>query len=346
MRLATIATFGVVVFVTLVVALGVVAGIGVDRETPRVQSGERLALPLNGPADRKANSAMPASATRTRPALRAPVTPGQWDADFRASGDLAAFVVGALGAAVEGDARAQYYVGQAVRACLGMTLMYGGDPDGAPTKLERALAEYKGPEGTLEVIRNAQRAEFNRCKGFFGRDVFDQLPARQGGYPHAYWSRLALENHDALAMATAAAEQLGGLDLSSGESPAAQLESAQRLLRSAVMSGDPLAIRRAGFAISMPQVGGDSLKATALILAGCQMGAECSSRDTAFSGHCFELGLCAEGETFDDGLKQSLGPGTYARIYALAAELRDAIEREDQATVDTFVSVGARRRTQ
>jgi len=267
--------------------------------------------------------------------------PNQWDAKFRAADDLAAFVTGALDSALEGDARAQFYVGQAVRACLGMTLMYGRDPETALAKFESTLGAYKGPVGTVEVIRDAQRRQFKRCTGFFGVDVFAHLPVRLGGYPHDYWTHLAVQNGDPLAMAFTAAEQLGGLDLSSDKPPSTLVGGAQTLLRSAVMSGDPLALRSAGLALSMPQVGGDGLKAAAVLLASCQMGAECSSVDTNFSGHCLELGLCAEGETFDDGLQRNLGPGMYARVYALAAELRGAIERGDTMAVDDFVSLGA-----
>lgn len=109
-------------------------------------------------------------------------------------------------------------------------------------------------------------------------------------------------------------------------------------MRAAVLSRDARAIYSVGLALNSSGFPGDGLNSVALMLAACQTGFDCSAANPEYGGSCVADGTCVEGERFEDMLQKNMGGETYARVFALAAEFRSALERHDSAAIEKFLA--------
>lgn len=272
--------------------------------------------------------------------LAKPMTPGSnvpgnsanWRSMFKASHNYFAFVKRAANAAFHGDGDAALYVSRAVNTCGLETALFGksSNPQAAfQTWLE---TQTKTPEPMLEEYRR----RFQLCRGFFGGNAFASLPARNTGDGYlsaSYWRGLAYKDGNPVAEVFHVATELRGFGGSEKT-----IATAQRTLVNAISSGNPAAVFRAGLFLS----GGRATsrdRAFAVAIAGCDLGYDCSTDNPVIFGSCAELGQCTSGLTFADIVQKSIGSSGYARAYAEARQLEQAISRGDKAAVADFVHV-------
>ena len=132
---------------------------------------------------------------------------------------------------------------------------------------------------------------------------------------------------------------LGRIDTSSGSKvPETQLREPLELMRGALLSGNAQAISQVGASLNNPGISGDGMHSVALLLAACQMGIDCSTSNPSYAGSCVSQGTCIEGERFEDMLQRNMGPERYAKVFALAADFRGAVERRDELALEKFIA--------
>ena len=275
-----------------------------------------------------AQSTMPGS-RRTRD-LSQPLR--SWTDRFLNTSNYYSFIQESRSAALAGDARAQYYVGKALRNCSGTLGLYGKakDPRAA---FEQFLAERKYPpdfsNATREAMQSSERQAFDRCSRLFKEDPMNGLPGQPGGYPWQYWQALAVTNGDPLAQAAQAADQLGSIEYAAKDARERLQQSSAEWIQKAVASGDATAIMNVARIFQNPAVAASTDTGFALIIVACESGQDCSMKNEAIFGSCARTGQCSEGDSYTEILARGLGAAKYAAVYAQAQEIKDAIARGD-----------------
>ncbi len=262
-----------------------------------------------------------------------------WAALFRSSRDYFAFVQRAAPAALRGDGTAALYVAEAVRPCENVVILVGGSTDPEEALQNWLTSHPYYPESDVAKLQH----NFRLCNGFLHGNAFSMLPPRRSGYiSYSYWLNIAYEDHNPVAEVFHVASELPPIGSTEGAQSDPGLAQAQKLLVTAVSSGDPEAIFRAGNVL----LGGtrtNRIRAFAIALAGCDLGYDCSadnpSNDFIFGG-CAQTGNCPPGEDFANFAAKSIGSSGYAKAYALAQQLEYAISQGDTATVARFVQLG------
>lgn len=256
-----------------------------------------------------------------------------WTAKFRASDDYLKFVKDALPRAVNNDGRAAWYIGEALKTCALVMHSYRSSADPEAQLTEQLAGMPKAPQWARDLL--AQNT--HRCLGLAKEDPFKDLPGQVGGYPISYWEQQALEDGDPLAQEQTAATALtlvAATRSMSQDERATQYKIAETDLRAAVVSGDPDALYLAGMLLADPRYSSDTLNGTAVALAACELGRDCSANNPENSFYnCKLSGACPADADFAYFLQQSLGPDDYAKVYAHAQQVKQSVQAGDWEAV-------------
>ena len=235
----------------------------------------------------------------------------------------------ALPAAQAGDARANWYIGEALSTCALVRKTYHGvaDPE---AQLNQELSNMpNAPQWARDLLAQKTR----RCIGLANEDPFAGLPHRDDGQAAAYWQRRALDLGDALARVQAAADVVARICVSSSMPQAEksdELKTAETQLREAAQSGDPDALYTAGVLLSDGRYASNPLNGIAVALASCNLGRDCTAANPENSfANCKVSGACPANADYAYFLQQSLGADKYAQVYAHAQEIEQAVRAGD-----------------
>jgi len=265
-----------------------------------------------------------------------------WKKEFQTSTDYFPLIAKAAKAGLEGDGRAAYYVSIKELDCLLLANQFGSAAN-PEEQFNEAMDSLKG-QLPPEIIKK-KREQLHACAGFYkvgdvkGNDVFAELPKREGGYrSNRYWMDLAYQNGDPLAKIAHA-----GLSIGSPLAPnPAALPAAQEDINQAIASGDPEAIYRAGIIISDGRYR-ETFQGYALMLAACDLGYECTAQNSTESnfpfGECAATGTCPAGSTVSDWVAANLGAEDYAKAYARAQQIKDALTQGDTSALQQFAKL-------
>jgi hypothetical protein len=77
----------------------------------------------------------------------------------------------------------------------------------------------------------------------------------------------------------------------------------------------------------------DPIQGFAVSMAACEFGYDCTVHNSELFGECLNNGTCSAGTHYSDLIKQTVGDNGYARVYARAQQLEDAIRRGDVAAI-------------
>jgi hypothetical protein len=263
-----------------------------------------------------------------------------WAAKFRSSNDYLTFVAEALPAARAGDGRANWYIAEALSSCSLVMKTYRDSPD-PESQLNQELTNMpKAPQWARDLLEQ----KTHRCLGLAQQDPFASLPHRAEGYPSSYWRKQAAADGDSLAQVGAAADEISASTSPnmSEDERTDLLRTAKSQLRSAVESGDPDALYDAAVLVADPRYSKDPLKATAVALAACDLGRDCSASNPENPFYnCKLSGACPPDAGYDYYLQQSLGPDKYAQVYASAQQVKEAVEAGDWDAVMTNLTLDA-----
>jgi hypothetical protein len=262
-----------------------------------------------------------------------------WKKEFQTSTNYFPLIAKAAKAGLEGDGRAAYYVSIKELDCLLFANQFGSAAN-PEEQFNEAMDSQKG-QLPPEIIKK-KREQLHACAGFYkvgdvkGNDVFAELPKREGGYrSNTYWMDLAYQNGDPLAKITHAGLLIGG-PLAPN---LAALPAAQEDINQAIASGDPEAIYRAGIIISDGRYA-ETFQGYALMLAACDLGYECTAQNSTKGnfpfGDCAAMGTCPAGSTVSDWVAENLGAEGYAKAYARAQQIKDALTQGDTSALQQF----------
>lgn len=246
------------------------------------------------------------------------------------------FVAGSAKKALEGDGHAALEIGKVLAKCLPVKLQYRDKPD-PPAEFESLLAGAKGPEWARERMRTT----FLACRDFIHGNPFAGLPDRPDGYESIrFWNDLAYQENNPVALVQHAAGQPG---LITGTADNSSIQAAQLDINKSAASGDPEALFRIGLLLVDGRVGQDPIGAFALMIAACNLGYDCTTKNEFVFGACAAANTCQQGEIYTDNIRATLGDADYAKAYARAQQVQDALSRGDTSAVQQFMQLkGAR----
>jgi hypothetical protein len=239
--------------------------------------------------------------------------------------------------ALDGDGKAARLIATSLWDCLPMKVMYGDTPDSRTAFLRAEAAKKNLPQWAVD----RDETQYRSCERFFKEDPFAGLPPRDGGYMSIkLWTNLAYQNKDPVALTEHVSEQM----MSSARNPAARNDPAiyqalQPDLNQAAESGDPEALFRVGMFLINGSTGEDTIRASAVQLAACNLGYDCTPKNEFAFGPCLLSGNCQEGDLYADRVRQLLGEGGYARAYALSQQLETALAEHDTVAIDQIVRI-------
>jgi hypothetical protein len=122
-------------------------------------------------------------------------------------------------------------------------------------------------------------------------------------------------------------------------------DSAQSDLEQAVTSGDPAAIFHVGeiFLFAGTRYGASPVAGAALIIAGCDLGYDCSVNSPALDFYliCVSTRGCPPGFTYLDGVREALGKSKYAAAHSRAKQFEQALQTGDRVALRHFVRINS-----
>lgn len=252
-----------------------------------------------------------------------------WRSRFASSHDYFAFVKRAALAASHGDGTAALYVSRALDVCQLQIALYGGSSD-PQANFQTWLSEQTHmSESQAAVLQE----HFDVCKRFFHSNAFAKLPPKAGGYLLAsYWREMAYKDGNPVAQVFHVVSDVSVIGGKTKSRRSQLIAQAQKTLVSAVSTGDPEALFRTGTFLADGHAANE-VRAFAIAIAGCNLGYDCSADSL---GGCAETGQCIN---FSDVVTKALGPSGYAKAYAMAQQLQEAISRGDKATITRFIQL-------
>jgi hypothetical protein len=245
--------------------------------------------------------------------------------------------------ALAGDDRAPFYDSWALSKCLGPMGEYQASSNPEADFNTKLAAEPPLSKWAVEQ----RRLEFHSCVGYAKADAFNHLPGLpEGSALPRYGITQAYSDRDPRAVAYYAADELSSGTAGDG---AQSLDSSQLDLELAVASGDPAAIFHVGeiFLFAGTRYGASPVAGAALIIAGCDLGYDCSASSPALDFYliCVSARGCPSGFTYLDGVREALGESKYAAAYSRAKQFEQALQKGDRAALRPFVPInGASRR--
>jgi hypothetical protein len=239
--------------------------------------------------------------------------------------------------ALDGDGMAARIVATSLWDCLPMKAMYGNTPDPRTAFLRAEAAKKNLPQWAAD----RDETQFRSCERFFNEDPFAGLPPRDAGYMSIkLWTNLAHQNKDPVALTEHVSEQMmSSVRNSAGRHDPTIYQTLQPDVNQAAESGDPEALFRVGMFLVNGSTGEDTIRASAVQLAACDLGYDCTTRNEFAFGPCLLSGNCQEGDLYTDRVRQMLGEGGYAKAYALAQQLETALAQHDTVAIDQIVRI-------
>jgi hypothetical protein len=226
-----------------------------------------------------------------------------WNESYLVSEDFFAFVAAAAPAALDGDARAQYLISQALLHCQ-----------------VELLAEKRPP------LPFAPRDALRLCDQFHAGHPLDafELPVETKSF--TYWRDLALVNGDALA---ASADALKSFGLYEAKRDAATKEQLRRQVldrvRVVVESRDPQAIMELS-ALVQRRPTNEPWRSTSWIVAACELGLDCSKPFPSLARLCATSRACQPLSTVADFVQTAPCPN---QAYTAGQDLAYKIKTGD-----------------
>lgn len=249
-----------------------------------------------------------------------------------ASKDDFGFVADSAKKALEGDGKAALHIAEVLVKCLPIKIQYRDKPD-PQAALESELAGQKSPEW----IKDRMRTTFLACRDFIHGNPFAGLPDRPGGYESIrFWNDLAYRENSPVALTQHAAAQPG---LITGTADSSNIQAAQSDINKSAATGDPEALFRIGLLLSDGRVGQDPLDGFAAMIAACNLGYDCTTNNEFAFGACAAADACPQGAIYTDKIRNAIGEANYAKAYARAQQLQDALARGDTSAVQQFVQL-------
>jgi len=238
----------------------------------------------------------------------------------------------ALPSALQGDGRAAWSISEALARCVSTIRLFHGSTD--PAVLQAAEDEHTHSSPNVPQWLHAVRDEMAKmCSKLATTDPFAALPPRAGGYTITYWRKLALAEGDGLAVVEAATTSAGvGIDWSRESTPAEihTLQAAQAKLQAAVSSGDPAVLFQAGMNLTNGQIAVDPRDGVALVLAGCEMGFDCSANNSMLPWHnCQYSGACPANADFKYFMQTTGLASQYGQVYQHALQIEQGLQQGD-----------------
>jgi len=241
-------------------------------------------------------------------------------------------------AAVAGDARVEYLLGQVLLRCQVQKIVLAPYAEGTVAeRIELHLAN--GPSGP-EHSRARFRREASRCERLFSEDPFagQDLPDEARGF--GYWSKLAVESGDPRALMDRAFRTVAGRPASSDvEKDRVFREALMADVRMAFSSRDPAALFAIGGLFSYPTVTAKPEQGYAWQVAACEAGYDCSLANPDWGFACVESGACLVGETLLDAMQRDFGSARYAEIYAKAQDIQYKIKTNDWDGLQQYLEI-------
>lgn len=314
-------------------ALAVIAGIALKYH--RYSDDARTGAPTaTVPIQAKPRSNPPQSRQTASSASKPQM---EWAKQYGETGNYFDFVAKAARSAYDGDGKAAFYISKALYLCAPIARQYAHSSNPSADFDAYWSRMTKAPPWVLDKART----DFQSCKGFIDGNAFADLPQRPDGYNSAqYWADRALAADDPLAQSVQAGADFtkvlrkGSIDPNSKD-----IIAVQTSLNSAVASQDAAALFHAGLLLSDGRASKDPLQGFAVSLAACDLGYDCSSNNEDLFQGCVSQGTCAAGSSYADLVKSAVGEDGYAKAYARAQQLENAMQRGDVAAAQQFVQL-------
>ena len=230
----------------------------------------------------------------------------EWDERYRTE-DLFSFAQSAAVAAINGDGKAAWLLSLVLVECkVHLVSADQRDPALAGSLAERRLDDLK----------------IQRCEGFRAAHPVDGLELPEDAKFPRYWRDLAIAAGDGRAVVYRAVVTYASTV--NDDMDAATKANYRALilddLRVAVASKDPEAIATLSGVFLQPAISHDPLQGFAWLVAGCELGADCSKTNPSLRHACVQSGTC-DGTTLVEDLRLSLSAAEFAKTYAAAQDI-------------------------
>jgi hypothetical protein len=324
-----------VIGVAVVLWLGARAWLAVDETLESHPVEAATAAPPARPTEGRPPAAVAVRPERGaaigRPASAEPPAPASpsWDASFRGASDYFAFAQSAARAAIAGDGRAQYLLGQALLACdeqIRPILSMQRGSAAANTQAYLALIpDRRTQDQVLERLRP--------CEGFFQGSPLEGLTASEDERSASHWLERARESNDALAVMDRAIEE--SKHQHSDTIPPEHRAELLGDVRVAVASRDPAALFKISEVYSQATIARDTTQGAAWLVAACAAGYDCSYANPAVGQGCADRGICDARAMVTDDLRRD---GRFAEIEAAGRDILARVEQGDWKGLQPYLA--------
>ena len=251
---------------------------------------------------------------------------------FPVVADYFVFAEGAAPAALAGDPRAQYELGQVLLAC---------EKELAPVASMRSTTAAGSVQAYLALMPRAEdRASvaqrIQRCEKFLDGSPLDGLGAPEDARSSRYWLDRAAASRDPLAVMDRALAESTGQHWDS-----VPPERRARLLddvRVAVASREPAALFKIGTLFSSAMVARDTALGAAWRIAACEAGYDCSNGNPEVGQGCSERNVCDPTSNLVQTMQQDLGEARFAEVRAEGRDILARINRGDWDGLEPYLA--------
>jgi hypothetical protein len=325
----------------IAVLLGFVLATGVAALLVESEDERRTELAATGYAPTELSVAVAEAVASTTPPdpndiATEPLEARDWLRSRQESADDFALAEELAAAALQGDARAHYVLGELLLRCEVSKRTLAPYQDAAVAdRMERYIADNAI---ALEHSRQALRTEVSRCARLFSADPFAQFDLPAEARDFRYWAKRAVDLGDPIAVMDRTLRLAAGR----GVSDDSEQELRQALLgdvRVAVDSREPAALFMVGTLFSQPAITTSSEVGLAWHVAACEAGYDCSNSNPDFGFGCIQAGTCVAGLTYTDIIQRDLGAAKFARIYADAQDIQYKISTNDWDGLQKYLEI-------
>lgn len=261
-----------------------------------------------------------------------------WLRRRRESADDFAFAVELAAAAMRGDARAHYVLGEVLLKCEVSKRTLAPYKDGTVAdRMERYLTENNI---ALENSRQMLRAEAARCARLFSDDPFVQFDLPREARDFRWWSKRAVDMGDPIAVMDRTLGLAAGRGAEDDDDSGRELRQALLTdVHVAVASREPAALFMVGTLLSQPAITTSIDVGLAWQVAACTAGYDCSNANPDFGFGCIPEGTCVAGLSYTDIIQRDLGAAKYADIYADAQDIQYKVSTNDWQGLQRYLEI-------
>jgi hypothetical protein len=327
----------------LAVMLLVLTGIAllmllVERGKP--EQNDAISVDASAPTPVEEGNAVPAAQPPPEPRVAEVAEPPaiDWMRRYQYSTDDFALARDLVASALHGNSRAEYLLRGVLLRCEVQKRSLARYPaESLAARLELHLDTLPH---TPDWIRAKHRREALRCERLVAEDPFEGYEVPEEARDFRYWSNLALESGDALAVMDHAYRLVASRPSSDDvEKDRAFREALTADVRVAVSSRDPAALAAVGGVFSNPSIVANPEAGFAWQVAACELGFDCSLAKPDWGFGCVESGACLPGQTWLDNMQRDLGPAKYAAVYAKSQDIRYKLETGDWDGLQQYLQI-------